>query len=269
MTHDVSRLLKEAALAVREAVASVPAKERGREVAMGADGEPTTAVDAAAERALISVLERARFPLTIVSEEAGEIDLVPGSSPVLVLADPVDSTTNAIAGLPFYATALAAYVDGEPQASVVMNLATGDAYEASRGEGAFLNGWRVRRGGVALDQSIIAFGPVREPYVQAILARLALSAGGVRLFACPSLGVADVGAGRLGGFLGLGRKGKVHRLFDVAASALFAEEAGAVVTDLRGEGLKHDVRDLTGAVTVVAAPAALHAELLALIGVEA
>lgn len=268
MKHQVSRLLKEAALAVRESVSPIPVEERGREVAMGADGEPTTAVDDAAERALISVLCTAAFPLTLVSEESGEVDLVPGPSPVVVLADPVDSTKNAIAGLPLYATALAAYVDGEPLASVVMNLATGDSYEASRGEGALLNGRLIRRSAVSLEEAIIAFGPVRESYVRAILARLAVSAGGVRLFACPSLGVADVGAGRLGGFLGLGTTGKVHRLFDIAASVLFAEEAGAVVTDREGQPLRHEVRDLTGTVTVIAAPGGLHEELVAMVAAE-
>src|SRR5438132_8325128 len=91
--------------------------------------------DVAADAAAVAVLEGAG--LGVLSEESG---LHSGDREVVVVLDPVDGSTNASRRLPWYATSLCA-VDGEGAlAAVVVNQATGEAFEALRGEGAFSAG---------------------------------------------------------------------------------------------------------------------------------
>ncbi len=70
----------------------------------------------------------------VLSEESGVHR--PGS-PLTVVIDPVDGSTNAAHGIPWYACSLCA-VDAEgPLVSMVANLASGVTYTAERGGGAW------------------------------------------------------------------------------------------------------------------------------------
>lgn len=258
----VRALLLAAAEAADRAVGAMDPSARGRQVADGADGEPTTAVDQAAERAAFEVLAEAGWPLRVISEERGELTLVSGPDPIEVLLDPVDSTANAMLDLPIYTSALAAFRGERPLAAVVRNLATHQTYSAEGTERAFFDGRPVHCPDRGLGEAVLAFGPIREPFAQrALLAAVARSRG-IRLFACPSWSLAAVADGRLGGFLGLGQTRPVHRLFDVLAAALVVEAAGGVVTDHEGKGWQVSRHDLTTAVTVVAGGRRTHGELL-------
>ena len=55
----------------------------------------------------------------------------------IVVVDPLDGSTNASLGLPWFATSLCWVVDGVPVASMVTNLATGERFEAIAGRGAW------------------------------------------------------------------------------------------------------------------------------------
>lgn len=261
-SEEILSLLEKATAAVQAAVSAIPPEDRGEEVAMGADGEPTTRVDKAAEDALIRVLEASRDPLTLISEEAGILEIVPGEDPLEVLADPIDSTKNCIAGIPYFSSALQAFRGGVPVAAAIRNLANGDLYLAQAGKGATLNGKALRAKKWAFQEAIVAFGPVKEALPQRLLKEAAVNGGGVRLMACPSLSIADVAAGRFGAFLGLGMTGKVHRIFDVSAAAMICEEAGVRVTDADGLALPRTIHDLKLAVTVIAAAPTLHGALM-------
>jgi len=259
-------LLREAAADVELAVRGVPVQSRSEEVGMGADGEPTTRVDRVAEDALIARFETAPFPVTMISEEAGVLELRAGPDPVKILADPIDATVNACSGIPLYTTCLSAHCDGETVASVVKNLAAGELYEADQ-RGARLDGVPVQVRESALERAIVGFGPVIDEGPQRLLALMARRASGVRLLACPSLSMAQVGTGAMGAFVGLGRSrtGKGHRLFDVWAAAFFIRQAGGVVTDSAGEALPTHLEDLRSGTTVVAAPPVLHESILEIV----
>ena len=91
--------------------------------------------DLAADAAALAVLRRAG--VGVLSEESG---LQEAERPLLVVVDPLDGSTNAAQGIPWFATSLCA-VDGDgPLAALVVNLVTGDRFEARRGEGAWRNG---------------------------------------------------------------------------------------------------------------------------------
>ncbi len=91
--------------------------------------------DLVADDAALGVLEAAG--LGVVSEESGAHH---PDRPVVVMLDPVDGSTNAAQGLPWYATSLCALDGDGPRAAVVANQARGLSYEAVRGQGARRDG---------------------------------------------------------------------------------------------------------------------------------
>ena len=92
--------------------------------------------DLAADAAALEVLERGGAG--VLSEESGLRD---EDRPLLVVVDPLDGSTNAAHGIPWFATSLCAR--GRRRARwprLVVNLVNGDRFEARRGEGAMRNG---------------------------------------------------------------------------------------------------------------------------------
>jgi myo-inositol-1(or 4)-monophosphatase len=71
---------------------------------VGAFGDTTYRIDKVAEDAIIQVIQQHLPSSLIVSEEAGRIG-DPDGSP-LVLIDPIDGSTNASRGVPFYSSAI-------------------------------------------------------------------------------------------------------------------------------------------------------------------
>ena len=69
----------------------------------------------------------------VLSEESGRHD---ADRDIVVVVDPLDGSTNAAHGIPWYAMSLCA-VDAEgPLAALVVNLATGERFEADAGRGS-------------------------------------------------------------------------------------------------------------------------------------
>ncbi len=89
------------------------------------------ALDLIADEAATAVLARAG--VNVLSEESALVDR---GSDLTVVLDPVDGSTNASRGLPWYACSLCVVRDDEPWVSLVANLATGTLWEATRGAGA-------------------------------------------------------------------------------------------------------------------------------------
>lgn len=78
--------------------------------------------------------------LGVVSEESGTHE---GGRPVLAVLDPIDGSTNASIGLPWFATSICAMDASGPLASLVVNQALGTTYTATRGAGAYRDGYRI------------------------------------------------------------------------------------------------------------------------------
>ncbi len=92
-------------------------------------------LDLAVDAAVLEVLRAAG--VGVLSEESG---ITVGDSPIVVVVDPVDGSTNASRGIPWYACSLCAVDDEGPIAALVVNLATGTRYSAERGRGALRDG---------------------------------------------------------------------------------------------------------------------------------
>jgi fructose-1,6-bisphosphatase/inositol monophosphatase family enzyme len=96
-------------------------------------------IDLVADDAALAVLRAAG--VGVLSEESGLED--PGND-LVVVVDPVDGSTNASRGIPWYATSLCAVDADGPRAALVVNLATGTRYQALRGGGATCDGRPIR-----------------------------------------------------------------------------------------------------------------------------
>jgi fructose-1,6-bisphosphatase/inositol monophosphatase family enzyme len=136
MVHDdeVLGLLDDTAAAVRAAL-DADLAERPDDTRDRGDRPGQYRIDLVADEAALHVLRAAG--VGILSEESGLED---GDNELVVVVDPVDGSTNASRGIPWYATSLCAVDADGPRAALVVNLATGTRYQAVRGGGATRDG---------------------------------------------------------------------------------------------------------------------------------
>ena len=92
-----------------------------------------TAVDTASEQLIVGRLLAARPGDGVLGEEGADRE---GTSGVRWVIDPIDGTVNFLYDLPAYAVSIAAEVAGEVVAGVVLNVANGELFTATRGGGA-------------------------------------------------------------------------------------------------------------------------------------
>jgi myo-inositol-1(or 4)-monophosphatase len=100
-------------------------------------------LDLAADVAALPVLHGAG--LGVFSEESGKTG-DPDAS-LLAVIDPVDGSTNAHRGVPFYATSICVLDAEGPLVGLVVNQATGTRFEAVRGGGARRDGEAIAPSG--------------------------------------------------------------------------------------------------------------------------
>lgn len=172
--------------------------------------------DLAADEACLAVLDDAG--LGWLSEESG---VEHADRPITVVVDPVDGSTNASRGIPWYATSLCA-VDAEgPLAALVVNQASGRAYEAIRGGGARAAGRPCTPSGATdLGRSIIGLSGYPSQY---------LGWKQFRALGAAALDLCAVAEGVLDGYLDCSPS--AHGSWDYAAGLLVCREAGIEVVD--------------------------------------
>ncbi|WP_075181510.1 inositol-1-monophosphatase [Pantoea sp. 1.19] len=192
-----------------------------------------TNVDREAERQIIEVIRKSYPKHTIISEESGE--LAGEEADIQWVIDPLDGTTNFIKRLPHFSVSIAVRIKGRTEVAVVYDPMRNELFSAVRGQGAQLNGYRLR-GGTArdLDGTIIATGfPFKmkqhSPAFIAIVAKLFTQCADFRRTGSAALDLAYVAAGRVDGYFEIGLKP-----WDFAAGELLVREAGGLVTDFTG-----------------------------------
>src|ERR1019366_2871848 len=110
------------------------------------------AIGLTADRAVLEVLEEAG--IGVVSEESG---VHRPDSPLVAVIDPVDGSTNASRGIPWYASSICVLDADGPRVAVVANLANGARYHAVRGGGAWRGTTRIEPSGCAvLREAVVA-----------------------------------------------------------------------------------------------------------------
>src|SRR5947208_17051905 len=112
--------------------------EREPVVGAGLGGDDTTAIDQAAEEAILARVREAAG--AIVSEEVGRLGAE--ALPLLVI-DPIDGSLNAKRGIPFFSLSIAV-AEGETLDDVVFgyvyDFGSAEEWTAERGAGALLDG---------------------------------------------------------------------------------------------------------------------------------
>jgi myo-inositol-1(or 4)-monophosphatase len=195
-----------------------------------------TEIDKAAEADIIQTIRRLHPDHAILAEESG----ASGDSEVVWIIDPLDGTTNFMHGFPTFAVSIACQIRGRLEHAVVFDPMRQEIFTASRGDGAQLEGRKMRVSKqITLEGALIATGfPFRadSPWIDEYLAMLKaimLKAAGLRRPGSAALDLAYVAAGRVDGFWELGLKP-----WDTAAGTLLITEAGGRVGTLSGGDYK-------------------------------
>jgi fructose-1,6-bisphosphatase/inositol monophosphatase family enzyme len=198
-------------------------------------------LDLAADAAALPVLHGAG--LAVLSEESGTTG--EGRSGLLAVIDPVDGSTNAHRGLPFFATSICVLDEEGPLVGLVVNQATGVRYAAVRGGGAERDGRPIAPSACTdLGQAIVGISgfPGTHPgWAQ------------FRALGAASLECCAVADGVLDAYLTAGRSTLYG--WDYLAGLLICREAGAVARERDGHDLV--VRDAARRRLVVTATDAL------------
>jgi myo-inositol-1(or 4)-monophosphatase len=193
--------------------------EREPVVGDGEGGDETTAVDAAAERAILRHFVGSR----IVSEEAG----IHGAGRHTVVVDPIDGSLNAKRGIPFFSISIAV-ADGDTMDDVVFgyvhDFGTSEEWTAMRGEGAFLNG-RPLEERPKDELEILSFEATTLAYVTENAARFEGLAHRLRIMGSLAISLCHLAAGRVDGVVSL----KPARSVDIAAAQLLVRERGLAI----------------------------------------
>jgi myo-inositol-1(or 4)-monophosphatase len=236
-THDKRALLTTCVTAAAKAAEIIREGAARRDTLVWETKAPAdyvSEVDRGSEQAIAEVI-RSRHPdAALVAEEGSpQLDSLAG---LTFVADPLDGTTNFLHGFPWYAVSIAAVVDGELAAGVILNAATGELFTATAGGGA-------RRAGQPMTVSKIS-EPTRAlvgtgfpfkiehefsaRYLE-VLPSIMLHTAGLRRAGAAALDLADVACGRFEAFFELQLSP-----WDIAAGLLLVREAGGIVTDVNG-----------------------------------
>jgi fructose-1,6-bisphosphatase/inositol monophosphatase family enzyme len=138
-----------------------------------------------------------------------------------VVLDPLDGSTNASRGIPWFATSLCLVDRDGPAAALVVNQANGVRYWAERGRGAWRDGVPIRPSGcAALADAVVAVsGP---PPASAGWAQF-------RALGAAALDLCLVADGTVDGYVDC--VADAHGVWDYLGGALVCAEAGAAMTD--------------------------------------
>ena len=196
---------------------------------------PVTTADLEANRKIQEII-LGRYPQDEWLSEESKDDLKRLKAPRVWVIDPIDGTKEFIEGIPQFAVSIGLVVGGRPVVGVVYNPVQKRLYRAAKGSGALLNGRPIRvssRAEVAGASLLVSRSEPRrrfQPFAElcrvqpigSIAFRLALVAGGE-------------GDGTL--------TFRALHEWDVCAGVAIVEEAGGVVLDGGGQGLKFNRQD--------------------------
>ncbi|HWF16526.1 MAG TPA: inositol monophosphatase [Acidimicrobiales bacterium] len=202
-------------------------------------------LDVAADNAALPILHGAG--LAVRSEESGLSG--DGPSGLLAVIDPIDGSTNADRGIPFFSTSICVLDDEGPLVALVVNQASGTRYAATRGGGAERDGRAIGPSNCEdLTRAIVGISgfPGTRPRW-----------GQFRALGAASLECCAVAEGVLDAYLTVGRSTLYG--WDYLAGLLICREVGAATSEREGRDLI--VRDDSSRRPLVAATAVLAEQL--------
>ena len=206
----------------------------------------TRKIDMFAERVLERELASRNYCARIISEELGDHIYPKGGDPKFTLIfDPIDGSTNAILGIPFFCSSIAYSPNVDHvtfdsiQKSVVATI-YGKTYYANKGGNAFVDGKKLPRdfkgktrpifsiytyGTESIPESVIQFQKYAKNVIFRVLGSIAIE-------------ICLVAEGVIDAVMDV--RGLISS-YDIAGAALILKEAGGIVTDMDGEELRSEV----------------------------
>jgi 3'(2'), 5'-bisphosphate nucleotidase len=231
-----------------------------------AGGEPVTEADHAANRLIVDRLAAA-FPSDVILSEEIPDDGARHGAPRVWMVDPIDGTSDFIAGDSGFAVMIGLCIDGRPTVGVVSQPVNGKTYGGELGAGAWMD----------------VEGSARIPLVTSTLA----APPGIRLVASKShrtsridavrrvLQVEDeMNVGSVGLKIGLVAEaardlyvytGGRTKIWDTCGPEAILIAAGGRVTDMDGMPLVYDASDLYNRRGIIASNGPLHDNVLTLL----
>ncbi len=215
-----------------------------------------SAVDRASEDRIAAAIGAALPDAHLVGEE-GSPDLARLDDGVVVVADPLDGTTNFLHGFPAYSVSVAVLVDGSLRAGAVLDVTRDELFTAVARGGAACDNVPIHVSSIdAPARALIGTGfPFKHveliaPYIRQLPGVMA-GTSGIRRAGSAALDLAAVACGRFDAFWEL-----MLAPWDIAAGLLLIREAGGIVTDLTGAPAR------VGSGPLVAGNPAMHRWLL-------
>ena len=190
-----------------------------------------TEADRESEALIVREILAARPGDGLLGEEGA---LRESSTGVRWVIDPIDGTTNFVYGIPAYSISIGVERDGEMVAGVVHDVALKEAYTASLGGGAHLNGRPIRVSPRSdLSASLWGIGFAYDPHRRDAQAKfydhVMTHIRDVRRMGSAALDLCRVACGQLDGYYEF-----QLNAWDIAAGGIIAREAGAVTRGFHG-----------------------------------
>lgn len=256
ITAEQQSVYLELAVAVAKEAGELIKERFGRDVQYELKSSPhdlVTEADRLVEEAIIERIRTTYPEHDIVSEECAPER---SHSSRRWVIDPIDGTTNYAHGIPFFSISIAFEKDERLISGVVYDPTRDELFSAQIGQGARLNGQPIEISPAQeLKRGLIATGFPYVPelrdlnlkYFEALLP----ATQGLRRLGSAALSLAYVACGRLDGYWDL----DLNR-WDLAAGVLLVQEAGGRVSDLSGDDLPYDHRE------IVASNGRIHGEMI-------
>lgn len=225
-------------------------------------GQKTMKVDAAIEDFVIKSLMEEGVGGRLVTEEKGEVKL---KGRGVVVLDPLDGSNNYQRNVPSYGMIIS-LADGDYYGDIthsyIIDLTTGREYWAVRGGGAFINGRKTKTSREKdLAKCILEYDPNHNQGIYDRITPLLKSVKDVRRFGANALALCYIASGAHHLFVDLDNGLSVIH----AAGLKIAEEAGAVVTDVKGNRINPPLRPDSTLSFVCSANKSIHKKALRLL----
>lgn len=199
-------------------------------------GDVVTEVDLAVEEYLVGRIQNECPDAGILSEECGIIGSDNGGGTWIL--DPIDGTRNYLVGIPLFCVSIGILKDDHPGIGAIYDPIHDELFFAHRGSGATLNGKSIQTSpDDTLTDSMICVSWMkhrkdRHRFIDYI-DYLSNDTSYFRRFGSAALAMAYCACGRLHGYIQSGVKA-----WDICGGVAICQEAGALVTDFRGQELK-------------------------------
>ncbi len=201
--------------------------EREPVLRRGEGGDDTTAIDQAAEDAVVARLVALDEDFVLVSEELGERVFGAGG-PRRVVLDPIDGSVNAKRGIPFFSFSLAVAAGGtmgDVELAYVYDFGTGEEWTAESAAGARLGGEPLQVPPPKETIEILCFEGTTTQAIAERVQGLVGVAGRIRVMGSLALSLCHLAAGRVDAVCSL----KEARSVDIAAAQLLVRERGLAI----------------------------------------